>query len=184
MDSRDPLHLHPWLRALWHVLRDELSRAGHQVALHSTYRSAEVQDRLWRQGRQDPGPRVTNLRGGQSWHNVTSSDGTPAAAAFDFHWRTPGGGLPFASTHPWELAGVIGERLGLRWGGRWRPLADRPHLELPMTLAEAQATSVQPVPALVIINGTVHGLLKAAREAPGDVTDGAPGGKHYVNTWR
>lgn len=31
----------------------------------------------------------------------------------------------------WDYLGEVGESYGLRWGGRWKKLRDRPHLEVP-----------------------------------------------------
>lgn len=72
---------------------------------------------------------VTNAAPGSSAHNF--------GAAFDFCWQ---GADPYLSAYRnergsglvdprWERVGILGERLGLVWGGRWKSIKDRPHFE-------------------------------------------------------
>lgn len=92
-------------------------RQGIELRVISAYRSCNEQDRLYAQGRTTPGKIVTNAKCGKSAHNyrravdvVEFIDGRPI-------WENP----------RWELIGTLGEREGLRWGGRWRTFKDRPH---------------------------------------------------------
>ena len=90
-------------------------------AITSGYRSFAEQDALFAQGRDgDTRPRVTNARGGQSWHNfglaidvVEISDGVAV-------WDNPN----------WNLIGAIGRNHGFEWGGNWTGFVDRPHFQM------------------------------------------------------
>jgi len=118
----------------------------------------------------DPKAVVTNKRGGGSWHNVTYRTGKPCSLAFHVRPKLPGSRwLGFADSRLHTAAmksmkadltvaveldnlsgaeliycavGLLGEQLGLRWGGRWRQPADFAHFELHpngATLAQVQA---------------------------------------------
>lgn len=109
------------------VLARALLERRPELTIVSGYRSLEEQERLYRQGREDPGEIVTNAKPGTSWHNY--------ALAFDV-------------TPPSEAAGREGERLGLRWGGRFRSFKDPNHFEYHpgLTLDDAAAGRRPPVP--------------------------------------
>jgi peptidoglycan L-alanyl-D-glutamate endopeptidase CwlK len=108
--------LHPkaqaWARA--HVKAIEESGVlppGHTVRIISGHRSYAEQDALFAQGRSKPGAKVTNARGGQSWHNF--------GVAWEigiFHQR----GNYLGSSSLYRELGEVGEEIGLEWGGRWR----------------------------------------------------------------
>lgn len=117
--------LHPSIR----VLARELLRRRPELRVVSGYRSIEEQERLYRQGREDPGPVVTNARPGRSWHNY--------ALAFDV-------------TPPSDAAGREGERLGLKWGGSFRSFDDPNHFEYHpgLTLDDAAAGARPSIPTL------------------------------------
>lgn len=123
-------HLHPDLRCKCRVFLDLCAAAGLSARLTHTYRSADEQDRLYARGRTAPGPRVTNVKGGQSKHNF-ALDGQPASKAFDFGLFDAGRYITDGSDFRYEQAGKIGEGLGLTWGGRWKSPFDPGHLELP-----------------------------------------------------
>jgi peptidoglycan L-alanyl-D-glutamate endopeptidase CwlK len=95
------------------------------VKIGETRRTPERQDWLFASGRTRPGPRVTDVTGASPRANHVAPPGQ--ARAFDF-WFVAPGTTPWSESHPWELAGVVGERLGLRWGGRWKS-RDLGHLE-------------------------------------------------------
>lgn len=91
--------------------RDE----GLPVRITETLRSQERQRELFAQGRTRPGPVVT-------W---TLNSLHLGGRAFDFTLV----GAPEYDDDPeaWELAGAIGEELGLRWGGSF---GDYGHFEI------------------------------------------------------
>lgn len=109
------------------------TKAGIDVLIYCTHRSAAEQDELYALGRTKPGKIVTNARGGDSWHNHR--------AAFDF--------VPLVNGKPaWNDAvlyarcGKIAESVGLEWSGRWTgKLKETAHCQYTggLTLAAAKA---------------------------------------------
>jgi peptidoglycan L-alanyl-D-glutamate endopeptidase CwlK len=94
---------------------------GIPLIITDGFRSVTEQDRIYSQGRTEPGPIVTNARGGSSWHNY----GLAADLAVLVNGRpTWPNDLPL-----WARIGAIGKALGLGWGGDF-PTPDRPHFEL------------------------------------------------------
>lgn len=104
---------------------------GLQVRIIAGTRTFSEQDALYAKGRTAPGPKVTNARGGYSWHNF--------GIAWDvgiFRGREYLGKSPF-----YDTLGKWGESLGIEWGGAWRTFKDTPHYQLKTgkTLAQARA---------------------------------------------
>lgn len=93
---------------------------GLEIAIVQTYRTIKEQDELYAQGRTKPGERVTKARGGFSLHNFR--------VAFDACPKV-GGKLDWKTISNFEKIGIIGESLGLEWGGRWKSIKDRPHFQ-------------------------------------------------------
>jgi peptidoglycan L-alanyl-D-glutamate endopeptidase CwlK len=79
------------------------------------------------------GKTVTKARGGQSKHNITLNDGTPASKAFDWVIMNPDGTCNWnPSTPQWQAAVAIGKSLGLIWGGDFPAHQyDADHWEIP-----------------------------------------------------
>lgn len=113
--------LHDSIRVLAEALLARAEAEGLRLVLVSGYRSPEEQDLIYAQGRTRPGPIVTDVRGGRSWHNY--------GLAFDVAILSSAGKPTWPNDPPtWARIGAIGEGLGLRWGGRF-PSPDRPHFE-------------------------------------------------------
>ena len=93
---------------------------GIDALITSTYRDAESQNALYAQGRTLPGKKVTNVRGGDSFHNWR--------VAFDFV-PVVGGKAVWNDNATWERCGDIAESVGLEWGGRWKKFPDKPHCQ-------------------------------------------------------
>jgi hypothetical protein len=96
---------------------------GIELRITTGYRSPAEQERLYAQGRTTPGAIVTYAKPGASRHQhgtaidiVPLKDGQP-------DWNSP----------HWDRLGALGEGLGLRWGGKFTRLKDRPHFELAAT---------------------------------------------------
>jgi peptidoglycan L-alanyl-D-glutamate endopeptidase CwlK len=104
---------------------------GINVKVICGLRSYDEQAGLYAQGRTKPGPKVTNAMPGYSWHNF--------GVAWDFVVFDTNG-RPQWESPLMERCGLIGEELGLEWGGRWKSPQDTPHLQLKtgITLAEAR----------------------------------------------
>ena len=109
--------------------------AGVDVIITSTYRDVESQNALYAQGRTTPGKKVTNVRGGDSFHQHR--------VAFDFV-PVVGGKAVWNDADTWERCGAIAERVGLEWGGRWTKFPDKPHCQDTggLTLAQYKAGAV------------------------------------------
>jgi peptidoglycan L-alanyl-D-glutamate endopeptidase CwlK len=122
--SRSLEALHPAVadRARAHL--KACADAGLDVLVTCTYRDVAEQDRLYAQGRTAPGSKVTNAKGGQSFHNyrlaydvVPLRDGKPV-------WKTTG-----EDGKLWECIGELGEEIGLEWAGRWKTFKEFPHFQ-------------------------------------------------------
>ncbi|OHX10279.1 MULTISPECIES: M15 family metallopeptidase [Chromobacterium] len=131
MPSRKIEDLHPDLQPLCRTFLQRCQAAGLDILITCTWRSPAEQDQLYAQGRNgNPGPRVTNAKGGQSEHNVMIN-GKPAARAFDIVPLVNGKPM-WEDRHPaWQTAGRIGMELGLNWYGRpGAPFREFPHFAL------------------------------------------------------
>jgi peptidoglycan L-alanyl-D-glutamate endopeptidase CwlK len=79
-----------------------------------------------------PEEHAENLRRGMSWTNRSKHlDGLAIdIAPYDVYALAGPDKLMWDARNPvWQRIGTIGERLGLRWGGRWRQ-KDMGHFEL------------------------------------------------------
>ena len=103
----------------------EQANPGLVLRVTCTHRSVQEQGVLYAKGRVSPGPVVTQVDGVQhlSNHNYFPS----RAIDFCVTW----GGKVSWEAKDYEIVGPYFESEGLVWGGRWRTLIDRPHVELP-----------------------------------------------------
>ena len=92
---------------------------GRPIRIVEGYRTIERQNELYAQGRTKPGQIVTNARGGESFHNY--------GCAVDFVFKQGGYDVPDTL---WETLGIVGEKHGFEWGGRWKSFKDKPHFEM------------------------------------------------------
>lgn len=104
-------------------------RDGIELLVTSTYRDAECQDALYAQGRTTPGRRVTNAKGGQSWHQYR--------VAFDVVPLVAGKAI-WDDRRIWTRIGELGESVGLEWAGRWKSFRESPHFQFTGGLTMAQ----------------------------------------------
>jgi peptidoglycan L-alanyl-D-glutamate endopeptidase CwlK len=93
---------------------------GATVKIISGTRTFAEQDRLYRQGRDLPGPKVTNARGGQSNHNF--------GVAWDIGIFQNGQYL--GESPLYGQVSQLGKGLGLEWGGDWARFRDEPHFQV------------------------------------------------------
>lgn len=118
------------------------------ILVTCTRRDSQTQDQLYAHGRTrleleaaglahvapQPGPIVTNAKGGDSFHNygcafdvVPVRNGKPV-------WSTQG-----ADGDLWQRIGAIGERCELEWAGRWAGrLREEAHFQYTRNLTLAQ----------------------------------------------
>jgi peptidoglycan L-alanyl-D-glutamate endopeptidase CwlK len=136
VNSRKLEELHPIVRAKAQAFIDACAAAGIDLLVTSTYRDRESQDALYAQGRTKPGAKVTNARGGYSWHNfrcaldvVPVRNGKPV-------WSTAG-----ADGALWHQVGEIGESCGLEWAARWETFPEFAHFQYTadLTMADFRA---------------------------------------------
>lgn len=91
-----------------------------KIEFSTGFRSIAEQNKLYAQGRTEPGIIVTNVRGGYSQHNF--------GIAADFFKNVK----EHAYDDPefFSRVGALAKSIGLAWGGDWTK-PDRPHLYLP-----------------------------------------------------
>lgn len=108
----------------------KLAAKGIKVTLTSGLRPIDEQDRLYAMGRTKPGKIVTNARGGYSWHNF----GLAGDYAFVINGKVTWNG-------PWAVFGKVARECGLEWGGDFKSIVDRPHVQWTRgrTLAQMRA---------------------------------------------
>ena len=113
--------LHPSLRAKASQFVNAVEkRLGKRIKITDGLRTFAEQNKLYAQGRTTAGKKVTNAKGGQSYHNY--------GLAFDCYF-TKNGSVDFSKPISPEVA-KIGQEFGLEWGGNWKSLKDFPHFQL------------------------------------------------------
>ena len=124
INSRRIEDLHPIVQKMAREHLVACTAAGIDLLITSTYRDHASQNALFAQGRTAPGRKVTNARGGQSFHNyrvaydvVPLRNGKPV-------WGTTG-----ADGELWQEVGRLGESVGLEWAGRWVRFREFPHFQ-------------------------------------------------------
>jgi peptidoglycan L-alanyl-D-glutamate endopeptidase CwlK len=126
--------VHPLLADKMNYLVDFAQRHhGLEVIITQGLRTFEEQDALYAKGRTTPGLKVTDARGGSSFHNY--------GLAVDFAIKVDGK-LTWedkidsneSSGPDYDEVGKMGEEFGLVWGGRWKK-SDRPHFQLTFGLS-------------------------------------------------
>lgn len=134
MASRNITDLDPTLQP---IAQEHLQQArdlpgGAHMFLTCTYRSNEEQNEDYAKGRTAPGNIITWAKAGESPHNCTLADGTPAAKAYDIAIENADGTLDWSgSSVAWQEAISIGQELGLESGTTFPPgKQDRPHFQL------------------------------------------------------
>lgn len=124
INSRKINDLHPIVRekCLAHI--GACNAAGIDLLVTSTYRDFDSQNALYAQGRTTSGNKVTNAKGGQSFHNwrvaydvVPLVNGKPV-------WETKGEALKL-----WQKIGQLGKEQGLEWAGEWKSFVEYPHFQ-------------------------------------------------------
>jgi len=125
--TRDLDQLYPTVKAKCLALIAECAKQKLPITITQTYRSTAYQQSLYNEGRSTKGEIVTNAKPGTSMHEYR--------VAFDFCMSEVG--------HTWDVTmmdkvGEIGEKLGLTWGGHFKTITDRPHMQYQGKLTESQ----------------------------------------------
>ena len=99
-----------------------------------TLRTFKEQDDLYALGRTKPGKKVTNAKGGQSYHNYglafdivllvdKDKNGTFESASWETNVDFDGDGKA-----DWQEVVTIAKQYGWEWGGNWK-FTDMPHFQ-------------------------------------------------------
>jgi peptidoglycan L-alanyl-D-glutamate endopeptidase CwlK len=124
--------LHPAVRAEVIQTIDEIE-AGFPVTIKvrivQGLRTIEEQNSLYAKGRTAPGPKVTNARGGSSYHNYgLAIDFTLIYNDKELSWSLVKDG-DGDGRKDWDEVVNAFRAKGWGWGGTWRTFKDYPHLE-------------------------------------------------------
>ena len=132
INSRSLDDLNPRVKKLCEQFIASCAKHNIDVLITSTYRDAESQNALYAQGRTTPGKKVTNARGGDSFHNWR--------VAFDFV-PVVDGKARWDDGALFTQCGEIAESLGLEWAGRWVKFKEMAHCQFTygLTLADFKA---------------------------------------------
>lgn len=122
--------LHPSIRSKVSAFLDLAADNGINLKITSSVRSMEEQAKLYAQGRTAPGQKVTNAKPGSSYHNF--------ALAIDVVEIRDGKAI-WDKGAKWDEIGRLGKQCGLRWGGDFKSLVDKPHFESGPNLAALNA---------------------------------------------
>lgn len=132
INSRNISDLNPRVAKMAQSMIDKCHAEGIDLLITSTYRDSESQAALYAKGRTAPGPKVTNAKPGQSFHNWR--------VAFDVVPLVHGKAV-WDDAALWKRIGEIGESVGLEWAGRWQTFKEMPHFQYTggLRLADFQA---------------------------------------------
>jgi peptidoglycan L-alanyl-D-glutamate endopeptidase CwlK len=121
--------LHPSLKAKADTVIAAMKLLGYEMVIVQGVRTTEEQQALYAQGRTAPGHVVTNADGvnKKSNHQV-KADGF--GHAVDCAFKVDGK-ISWDEKLPWRCYGECAKALGLVWGGDWKAITDKPHIELP-----------------------------------------------------
>ncbi|MCY9593708.1 peptidoglycan L-alanyl-D-glutamate endopeptidase [Paenibacillus chitinolyticus] len=134
--------LHPNVAAASKRLIVNCYKRGVTIVITQGLRTFEEQDALYCQGRSKPGPKVTNAKAGESFHNF--------GVAIDFALLMPDGkNVSWDMTmdsdgdkiSDWMEVVTEAKQLGFSWGGDWTGFKDYPHFEMTfgLTIKQYQA---------------------------------------------
>lgn len=143
---------HPLLRDELKCILTDIEKAI--TTKYATFRFSHVfrtfkeQDELYAKGRTKPGPKVTNAKGGDSYHNYglavdivelldKDKNGTFETASWDVNLDAD-----FDSKADWIEVVEIFKRYGWEWGGDWR-FTDKPHFQKTFGLSISQLKTIE-----------------------------------------
>lgn len=120
--------VHPRLIVAVTRILNAMAELGFPMLVTDGVRTAAQQQALYAQGRGGPGKIVTHTDGvvKRSNHQL-KDDGFGHAVDCAF---LVDGKPSWDDAHPWALYGAMAKALGLVWGGDWKSIVDRPHIEL------------------------------------------------------
>ena len=121
--------LHPYFRDQVATLIALCKAKGIELAVVESYRTHSKQNEY-----KSMGKNYTRSGGGKSKHQYGLAVDVVPMIDSVAQWE---------NTKLWRKVGVIGEQLGLRWGGRWRSLYDPGHFEWTGGLSSAHLSMGQ-----------------------------------------
>lgn len=121
--------VHPMLAEKVRKVCYAMAMLGFEMIVTGGLRTTAQQQALYAKGRTAPGEIVTNADGVTHTSNHQAKvDGYGHAVDCAF---MVDGKASWAESNPWALYGAMATALGLRWGGDWSAIVDRPHVEMP-----------------------------------------------------
>jgi len=120
INSRKLEDLHPKVAEMCKTFIQKGKEQGIDILITSTYRDNESQNALYAQGRTAPGKKVTNAKGGQSFHNWR--------VAFDFV-PLVNGKAQWNNLTLFKKCGEIAKSQGLEWAGEWKSFKEYAHCQ-------------------------------------------------------
>lgn len=125
--------LHPLLKDKAEKLIELAKSEGIDITITQGLRTTAEQNKLYAQGRTAPGKKVTNAKGGYSYHNF--------GLAFDIAVVDDDGEINWNVDKRWLKVGQLGKSLGLEWGGDFKSFKDYPHFQMTDGLSTADLRS-------------------------------------------
>src|SRR5438874_3293195 len=114
------MSLEPAFRAKVQILLEKLKAAGFKPKIFYGWRSVDVQQQLFREGKSQVQ---------FSFHNAQKPDGTPNAYAADIIDQRWGWEDEAETNGYWTALGKAAKSLGLVWGGDWKDFPDEAHVQ-------------------------------------------------------
>lgn len=128
-DPPMPTKLHPLVEEKSNQLIKEAKGNGIEIIITDGFRSNVKQDALYAQGRTEPGDIVTNVKGGNSYHNYgLAIDFALKVSETEVIWDLTYDGNNNGNSDWLEVVDIAKE-LGFTWGGDWENFRDYPHLQ-------------------------------------------------------
>lgn len=136
---------------------------GISIIITQGLRTIAEQNALYAKGRTTAGPKVTNAKGGTSYHNY--------GLAFDFAVVEKNGKINWTVDKRWLRVGALGKTLGLEWGGDFKSIKDVPHFQLTfgLSIANLQAGKRPAAGAVAKKAAVAKPAVAAAPKYPGVV---------------
>ncbi len=125
-----PNSLHSTVSEAKDTLIARSAQKGIEVVITDGHRTEQEQNELYERGRSKEGQVVTNVAGGESYHNY--------GLAIDFALKLDNGDVVWDMERDdnangkadWMEVVSIAKDLGFQWGGDWTSFKDYPHLQM------------------------------------------------------
>ena len=119
INSRKLEDLHPIVKKMTEEFILECKKNNIELLITSTYRDFESQNELYNQGRTTKGIKVTNAKGGQSFHNFKVAIDVVPLVNKKADWNSK----------DWPKIGEIGKKIGFFWGNDWKTFKECAHFQ-------------------------------------------------------